>query len=190
LTACQNPDYLIKTAVSHGLTALMASKHTNESEGLFKGVMLAYLILILHVLLVFALGFLVLFFRGVVQYLPWIFIGGTAFISISAWLFYRKLKREGRSLKDTLRSATFQGRAVEISLMGGMASLKIGSPGSAPVLESPTSDPARQIEDPVTVKIRELSELARLLENDLITHDEFELAKSQLLNLQNLSNAN
>ena len=168
----------------------MVLKRKNESEGVFKGIMLAYMILILHVLLVVMLGFLVLFFRGVVQYMPLIFLGGIVLIASSAWLFYRKMKREGRSLKEMLRSSTFQGRAVEISLLGGMASLKIGSPGSAPVIESLTSDPARQIEDPVTVKIRELSELARLLENNLITHDEFELAKSQLLNLQNLSNPN
>ena len=168
----------------------MVKNSKNESEGVFKGVMLAYLILILHVLLVVMLGFLVLFFRGVVQYMPLIFLGGTALISLSAWLFYRKLKREGRSLRDTLRSSTFQGRPVEISLMGGMASLKVGSQGAAPVIESPTADPARQLEDPATIKVRELSELARLLENDLITQDEFELAKNQLLNLRNLSNSN
>ena len=159
----------------------MASKNKNESEGLFKGVMLAYLILILHVLLIAMLGFLVLFFRGVVQYMPLIFFGGTALIALSAWLFYRKMKREGRSLREMLRSSNFQGRAIEISLLGGMASLKVGSPGSAPGIESPTSDPARQLEDPMTVKIKELSELARLLENNLITQDEFELAKSRLL---------
>ncbi len=166
----------------------MTQKTKNESEGLFKGVMLAYLILILHVLLVFVLGFLVLFFRGVVQYMPFIFLGGTALIALSAWLFFRKLKREGRTLKETLRSSTFQGRPVQISLMGGMASLKIGSPGDAPAVESLTGNPARQLEDPATQKIRELSELARLLENDLITQDEFELAKGQLLNLHTISN--
>jgi hypothetical protein len=168
----------------------MAQKTKNESEGVFKGVMLAYLILLLHVLLVVMLGFLVLFFRGVVQYMPVIFLGGTVLIALSAWLFFRKMKREGRSLKETLRSAAFQGRPVEISLMGGMASLKVGSPGSVPVVESATADPGRQLEDPATVKIRELSELARLLENDLITPDEFELAKSQLFNLHNLSKTN
>jgi hypothetical protein len=168
----------------------MVKTSKNESEGVFKGVMLAYLILILHVLLVVLLGFLVLFFRGVVQYMPLIFLGGTALVSLSAWLFYRKLKREGRSLRDTLRSSTFQGRPVEISLMGGMASLKVGSQGAAPTIESPTADPARQLEDPATIKVRELSELARLLENDLITQDEFELAKNQLFNLRNLSNSN
>jgi len=162
----------------------------NESEGLFKGVMLAYLILILHVLLVVMLGFLVLFFRGVVQYMPLIFLGGTVLITLSAWLFYRKMKREGRSLKETLQSSAFQGRPLEISLLGGMASLKVGIPGSAPAIESQTTDPARQLEDPATVKIRELSELARLLENDLITQDEFELAKRQLLNLHTLSKTN
>ena len=102
----------------------------------------------------------------------------------------RKLKREGRSLRDTLRSSTFQGRPVEISLMGGMASLKVGSPGAAPAVESPTANPARQLEDPASMKIRELSELARLLENDLITQDEFELAKHQLLNLHTIPNPN
>ena len=168
----------------------MAMKSKNESEGLFKGVMLAYLILILHVLLIVMLGFLVLFFRGVVQYMPFIFLGGTVLVSVSAWLFYRRMKREGRSLKETLRSSTFQGRPVEISLMGGMASLKVGSPDSVPAVDAPTSNPARQLEDPATVKIRELSELARLLENDLITQDEFELAKRQLLNIHRVSNAN
>jgi hypothetical protein len=168
----------------------MTQNQKNESEGLFKGVMLGYLILALHLLLVVVLGFLVLFFRGVVQYMPFIFLGGTTLILVSAWLFYRKLKREGRSLGEALRSPTFHGRPVEISLLGGMASLKIGSPTAAAVVESPTSNPARQLEDPGTVRIRELSELARLLENDLITQDEFELAKRQLFNLQNLSNTN
>jgi len=169
----------------------MALRTTNsESEGLFKGVMLAYVILILHVLLVVLLGFLVLFFRGIVQYMPIIFLGGTALITLSAWLFYRKMKREGRSLRETLQSSAFQGRPVEISLMGGMASLKVGTPSSSPAVESPTADPARQLEDPATVKVRELSELARLLENDLITQDEYELAKRQLLNLHTFSNTN
>jgi hypothetical protein len=168
----------------------MAINSKNESEGVFKGVMLAYLILILHVLLIVMLGFLVLFFRVVVQYMPFIFLGGTVLIALSAWLFFRKLKREGRSLKETLRSSTFQGRPVEISLMGGLASLKVGSPGAAPAVEASTANPARQLEDPATLKIRELSELARLLENELITQDEFELAKRQLLNLHTISNAN
>jgi len=142
----------------------MAINSKNESEGLLKGVMLGYLILILHVLLIVMLGFLVLFFR--------------------------KLKREGRTLKETLRSSTFQGRPVEISLMGGMASLKVGSPREVPAIDAPTADPSRQLEDPAALKVRELSELARLLENDLITQDEFELAKSQLLNVHTISNAN
>ena len=47
-----------------------------------------------------------------------------------------------------------------------------------------------EIEDPATGRVRELSELARLLENDLITQDEFELAKNQLFNLQNPSKSN
>ena len=37
-----------------------------------------------------------------------------------------------------------------------------------------------QLEDPETIRIRELAELARLLENDLITRDEFDKAKQRL----------
>jgi hypothetical protein len=37
-----------------------------------------------------------------------------------------------------------------------------------------------QLEDPETVRIRELAELARLLENDLITREEFNEAKQRL----------
>ena len=53
----------------------MALKKAKSGQGLFKGVFVAYTILILHVLLVAAMGVLVLFFRGVVNYLPWIFAG-------------------------------------------------------------------------------------------------------------------
>ena len=66
----------------------MALKHKNESEGLFKGIMLAYMILILHVLLVVMLGFLVLFLRVVVQYMPLIFLGGIVLISLSSSILF------------------------------------------------------------------------------------------------------
>jgi hypothetical protein len=45
-------------------------------EGLFKSVMMAYLVLVLHLLLVFGLGLVVIFFSGIVQYMLWIFLLG------------------------------------------------------------------------------------------------------------------
>ncbi|WP_054690371.1 hypothetical protein [Desulfosarcina cetonica] len=47
-----------------------------EGDGLVKSVMLAYLILALHLLLIAGIAILVLFFRGVVNYMLWIVLGG------------------------------------------------------------------------------------------------------------------
>ena len=51
---------------------------TKQNDGVFKSVLMAYSVLVLHVLLIAGLGLLVLFFRGVIQYMIWIFLGGAA----------------------------------------------------------------------------------------------------------------
>ncbi len=43
------------------------------------------------------------------------------------------------------------------------------------------SDPQHQLEDPDTLQIRELERLADMLEKDLITRDEFLIAKKKIL---------
>lgn len=150
-----------------------------------KSVLLAYLILALHVLLVAGMAMLVLFFRGVVNYMLWIFIGGIILIGFSAIYFFRRMRAEGKSLRDMLRNPMFNGRSVEVSLLGGMATVKLGqsSQPSAighdaaidiPLLEDPDASSSREVS--------ELAELARLLEKDLITIDEFNKVKRQLLN--------
>lgn len=159
-------------------------KKEKKTEGLFKGVFMAYFILIFHVVLLGAVGCLVLFFRGFVQYMLWIFLGGTALILASALYFLRRFRKEKEALGDTLRSPAFRGRSVEISLLGGMASVKLGqsqSPSENPALDgSGVMEPARQLEDPTTARIRELSALARLLEEDLITREEYNKVKQQI----------
>jgi hypothetical protein len=155
-------------------------KGKKDGDGLFKSVFLAYMILALHVLLFAGLALLVLFLRGIVQYMIWIFLGGSALVSASAYFFYKRMKAEGRSLRDMLKSPLFHGRAVEISLLGGLASFKLGQPQTPLALESGSDQKLAQLEDPVTVHIRELTELARLLENDLITREEYNRAKAKL----------
>lgn len=155
-------------------------RQKKESDGLFKSVILAYTILALHVLLIAGLGLLVLFFRGFVNYMLWIFIGGTVALIASAIYFYRRMKTEGRTLRDILNSSTFQDRSVEVSVLGGLATLKIGKPDYPPALEAGNSKPIPQLEDPETAQIRELKELAHLLESDLITQEEYDQAKKKL----------
>ncbi len=161
----------------------MNSTKTNAREGLFKSIALAYTILILHVLLIAGLGVIVLFFGGLVQNLVWIMLGGMLLIGISAYLFYRRMRREGRSLGEALRSPMFQGRAVEISFMGGMASFRLGPPTAPASKALEGADPPEplKLEDPESVRIRDIAALAQLLEKNLITPEEFAAAKRKLL---------
>ena len=157
-----------------------------EGDGLIKSVLLAYLILALHVLLIAGMAILVLFFRGVVNYMVWILIGGLVIVVLSLFYFFKRMRAEGRSLREMLRNPMFSGRSVEVSLLGGMATVKLGQPkGQLPAPDHETAVDIPQFEDPETARhreISELSELARLLEKDLITVDEFNKAKRRLLN--------
>ena len=64
---------------------------SNQGDGLFKSVMLAYMVLVLHVVLMLGLGLLVIFFRGVIQYMLWIFLFGTVAVVASGLYFYRRM---------------------------------------------------------------------------------------------------
>jgi predicted membrane metal-binding protein len=130
------------------------------------------------VLLVACLALLILFFRGIVNYLIWIFLGGTLIILFSAWRFYRRMKAEGKTLQEILKNPIFEGREVEISLLGGLASLKVGKPDHLSLEDF--SSQTKQLEDPETIRLRELNELVRLFENNLITLEEYNQAKKQI----------
>ncbi len=163
-----------------GRVKLMRFKEKKDSNGLFKSILMAYIILVLHVFLIAGLGILVLFFHGIVNYMIWIFLVGSAAILASGYYFYRRMKAEGKTLREMLSSPLLRGRAVEISFLGGLASFKIGRPGDMPALGSDFLKQFPQLEDPDSIRIRELTELARLLEKDLITRDEYDKAKQQI----------
>ena len=157
-----------------------------EGDGLVRSVLLAYLILALHVVLIAGVAILVLFFRGVVNYMLWILLGGGALIVFSLFYFFRRLRAEGRSLREVLKNPVFRGRSLEVSLLGGMATVKLGQPSSdVPAIGHDTTIDIPRLEDPqvsANRDVSDLAELARLLEKDLITVDEFNRAKRRLLN--------
>ena len=150
-------------------------------ESPFKGVLLAYFILFFHILLIVGLGALMIFFRTVVNYLPWIVAGVVVFI-IGSWsLWWYFVKRRGKKLTDALKDPVFQGRAVEVSLLGGFASLKLGQPQGPSAIDYTASEAPKQLADPAILRAEELSKLANLLKEDLITMDEFLKAKKDLM---------
>jgi hypothetical protein len=161
----------------------MSTKPHKTSDGLFKSIFLAHLILILHLFLFAAMGLLVVFLSGMMQYMFWILAGGLALVGLSAYLFFRRLRKEGKNLGETLRTPLFQGRAVEVSLLGGMATLKLDKPHSSTTAEIGGRQMPLQLDAPETDRIREISALAQLLEKELITPDEFAKAKQRLLGI-------
>jgi hypothetical protein len=158
---------------------------TKSGDGLVKSVLLAYFILALHVLLIAGLAVLVIFFRGVVNYMLWIFLGGIAMIGFSSFYFFKRMRAEGKSLREMLKNPLFSGRSVEVSILGGMATVRLGQPSQQPAIGHDEVFDTPRLEAPERPRNREVSELtelARLLEKDLITVDEFNKAKRSLLN--------
>ena len=153
---------------------------TKNKSGLFKGIMMAHVVLVLHLLLFAGIGLVVAFVSGIMQYMLWILLAGMAAVALSAYLIYRRLRRQSKSIADALRSPMFRGRSVEVSLLGGIATMRLDSGKPQSVIEENGHTPM-QLEDPETAKIREINSLAQLLEKNLITPDEFAMAKQRLL---------
>jgi hypothetical protein len=159
----------------------MFSKKKKTSDGIFKSIVFAHLILSLHLVFFAALGVLVVFLDGIMQYLSWILLGGMLLVGLSAFLFYRRLRKEGRAVGEVLRSPALKGRSVEVSFLGGVATLKLDSPNGQKTIALDREEPPLQLEDPEMARIRQINALAQLLEKELITLDEFNSAKQRLL---------
>jgi len=159
-------------------------KKDNEISNITNSLVLASSILIFHVLLLAGLGILVLFFSGIVNYIFWIFLAGSALITGTVYFFFRYMKKEGGTAFLKIMSLPeLKGKNVEVNLLGGLASFKIASDKTNPqLIESDVIPSARQLEDPSSRRLRELTELARMLEKNLITIEEYHQVKKSLLN--------
>ena len=77
----------------------------------------------------------------------------------------------------------FKNRAVEVKFLGGLASLRVENPGKKiETIETKIIDHPRRLEDPKAINVKELTELVRLLDNKLITPDEYDKAKQKIFN--------
>lgn len=160
----------------------MKANNKKESNGLLKSIFAAHLILVLHVLLIAGLGCLILFFRGIVQYMLWIMIIGSVMIFLIGYLIRRKMIREGRQLRDMLSLPAFAGRTIEVSILGGMASVRLESPNNTDTGSLRSLPNQSHLIDSDSYKLRELTELADLLSKNLITQEEYNQFKTKLFN--------
>lgn len=156
----------------------------NNSSGLMKSILAAHLVLILHIALIAGIGCLILFFRGIVQYMAWILVIGSALIFFIGWMIRRRMVQEGKQLKEMLSLPAFSGRTIEVSVLGGMASIRLESPNESQLPNRPEL-PGQQpqlIGAEKTGQLRELSELVELLNKNLITLEEYNQFKARIMN--------
>ena len=159
----------------------MTMKPDTSGSELFKGVMLAHLILGLHVAVFALIGLLVIFFGGIALYWGWILLGGLIIAALGGLFIYRLLKTRGRSLVRDLNGVTVpSGGSLEVSFLGGLASVKFDRPAPSPKGIA-VAAPAL-LEDPESQRVRELTSLGQMYEKNLITREEFERAKGAILN--------
>ena len=145
-----------------------------ENPGIVKNIFTGYFILLLHVLLLVVLGLFIIFFRGLVQYMPWILGGGLAIIvTLLVWGFVKYRRR--RAQVQHMRA---HGRGMEISLLGGLASMRVGG---NPGYDGWSTDAHLQLEDPHTTRMRSLEKLMEMYNQELISREEFLRLKHEVL---------
>jgi len=143
---------------------------------------MTHIILFLHLLIIAGLVLMVIFLRGVTQYMLWVFLAATGLLMLTGFFIYRRIKSKGKKMfHDIENSPLFQGRSFEVSFLSGLASLKFGQPADLKAIDNLSSEARFQLEDPETVRIRELTELARMYEKNLITSEEYNRAKHEIL---------
>jgi hypothetical protein len=98
----------------------------------------------------------------------------------SFYILAHQIQRK-ENVHDIENSSLFQGRSFEVSFFRGLASLKFGQPDELKAIENSSSEVKYQLEDPETLRIRELTELARMYEKNLITTEEYNKTKNQIL---------
>jgi len=157
---------------------------TEEKKNpLLSGVMAGYMILLAHLLLIIILAAAVIFIQTLSEYIEYVLAGGLLLIVGSAVFFYQLLKKNGKQILNTLKNPAFQGQNIEISLLGGFASVSINNPnkGSQLILED-QSEIIQALPDlQSTSPQNELLRLADLHDRNLISKEEFMQLKNKIL---------
>ena len=155
-----------------------------DKDGLFKNIFTAYSILLVHILLLAGTGVVVVLFKGVYHYLPWI-MGCFGLLALAAaFLFYRRLSRDSSDIGNFLSTPGLEDRTIEVKLIGGLASFKI-SPrenGQVRLDQKPAISTGNLlVDDTSDITEQKILKLTALFEKDLITKEELETAKQKIL---------
>ncbi len=154
----------------------MTQKKEEKEGGLVRSLFVAHIILLLHIGLLAVAGVTVVLFKGFYHYLPWIMAALGILVLFTAWFFYRRMRTSSADLHKVLSRPEFRDREVEVRLMGGMASLKMGAPNTPP--------DRMLTQEPETLSLSSHSDqqaaLDRLYEQKLITREAYLKAGQEL----------
>ena len=162
----------------------MISKNSNDS-GLPRGIYIASIILLLHVALLAVIGSIIILFKGMYQYLPWIMGGLGILITATAWILYQRMKKNSSDIKEILSMPQFQNREVEVKFLGGMASFKIAPETNQQTLiehHALNNSNTPMIENGLNKKEEKIFRMKELFEKEnIMDKEEFEKAKQDIL---------
>ncbi len=164
----------------------------SKKNPLLSGIMAGYLILLIHLLLVIILATAVVFIQALSEYIEYILGGGVLLIIASGAFFYHLLKQNGKQILNTLQNPPFPGQDIEVSLLGGLASVSIKSQSR--------EQPQMMLENQITTlnalpehaaaassPSNELLRLSGLYDRGLINRDDFNKLKNDLLKTEETS---
>ncbi len=158
----------------------MKEKMKSKDDSIFKSVLFAFMILIMHILLIGGIGVLIFFFYGIMNYMVWILAGVACLVASGGYWFYRRVKSDGEEIKGMVGESILKGKTVEVSFLGGMASFKIGDSSVNPATRQLPLNQHRQLAAPEPQSVKALTELSRLYEKKLITLEEYNKAKHDI----------
>jgi hypothetical protein len=138
-----------------------ARSRSARDSSIDQGVYYLYMIIGLQVLLVFGIMGIIMLVGKVISTPGWVFLLIFALFATSIVYIYRKAKRKFRRLKEFFGKA---GRNYEISIMGGMLTMRIEQDPNAPkLLDAPFSvNPEQPVIDAETQEDGPAGKLSRL----------------------------
>jgi len=154
-------------------------KHPDENS-LYKSILGAFLILIVHVLLLGVIGVLILIFHGIINYMGWIILAIALSVIGSWYWFYKRMKSDKKMIRKIVDDSLLKGKSVEVSFLGGAATFKLSDSNNIKTIETPSGNRG-QLAGPAPEHTDKLMDLARLYEKKLITDEEYNKAKKHLL---------
>jgi hypothetical protein len=117
-----------------------------EASTINQGIYYLYMIIGVQIAVVFGILAVIMFIGKVISTPAWVFLFLFLLFTGSLIYVYRKAKKQFRKIKESLNQAEHSDKNYEISIMGGMLTMRIEQNPNAPRLLAPPSSSASPAE--------------------------------------------